>query len=115
VRTVEQFIEVLKNLDPKEPLWLMWIDKQELVSIINDSELTDEADQLITVDKDSLSDDFFEEVMNSVDSADYVWERFNDDLRDSTVDKFRESMVEEINAQLDKDLWDTEGEQSVTT
>ena len=46
--------------------------------------------------------------MSRVDNADYVWERFNDDLRETTIEKFKESIVEEINAQLEADLWEGE-------
>ena len=108
MKSAEEIIKILSKFDPKEPLWFMWVNKEELVEIINDSELTDETDNFIKVDKDSLSDDFFDDVMSRVDNADYVWERFNDDLRETTIEKFKESIVEEINAQLEADLWEGE-------
>jgi hypothetical protein len=112
MRTTEEMIKILSRLDPKEPLWCIWVNKAELVEIINDSELTDETDNFIKVDKDSLSDDFFSDVMTSVDNADYVWERFNDDLRETTIEKFKDSIVEEINAQIEADLWEGEADVS---
>jgi hypothetical protein len=119
MRTAKELVTIFSNMNPDEKVWCIWVDRDELIAIINDSEMSDENDNLITVDKDVITEDFIYEVMSSVDSAEYVWDRFNEELNDTTRDKFNDLLEEQKKLAeeelIDKDLWDTEGEQSVTT
>ena len=106
-------------MHPDEKVWCIWVDRDELIDTINNSEMSDETDELITVDRDVITEDFLYEVMNSVDNAEYVWDRFNEELTDTTKDKFYNLLEEQKKLAeeelLDKDLWDTEGEADVIT
>ena len=119
MKTAKQLAEIFSNMNPDEKVWCIWVDRDELISIINDTEMSDENDNLITVDKDVITEDFHDEVMSSVDNAEYVWDRFNEELKDTTRDKFNSFLEEQKKLAeeelLDKDLWDTEGEESATS
>jgi hypothetical protein len=119
MRTAKELAKIFSNMNPDEKVWCIWVDRDELISIINDSEMSDENDNLITVDKDVITEDFHDEVMSSVDNAEYVWDRFNEELNDTTRDKFNSFLEEQKKLAeeelLDKDLWDTEGEESATS
>jgi hypothetical protein len=119
MRTAKELAKIFSNMSPDEKVWCIWVDRDELISIINDSEMSDENDNLITVDKDVITEDFHDEVMSSVDNAEYVWDRFNEELNDTTRDKFNDLLEEQKKLAeeelIDKDLWDTEGDESATS
>ena len=119
MRTAKELAKIFSEMHPDEKVWCIWVDRDELIDTINNSEMSDETDELITVDRDVITEDFLYEVMNSVDNAEYVWDRFNEELTDTTKDKFYNLLEEQKKLAeeelLDKDLWDTEGEADVIT
>jgi hypothetical protein len=119
MRTAKELAKIFSDMNPDEKVWCIWVDRDELIDTINNSEILDETDELITVDRDVITEDFLYEVMNSVDNAEYVWDRFNEELNDTTRDKFNDLLEEQKKLAeeelIDKDLWDTEGDESATS
>jgi hypothetical protein len=105
MRTVKDIINLLSQLNQDDKIWAIWVDKNELIDILKDTDYTDKDGNPIELDTGIVSNSFLDEVMSSVDSADYVWDRFNDELRDETRNKY-----ERVLAQIDEDkeLWDKE-------
>lgn len=108
MRTVKEVIDVLSALNQDDKIWAIWVDKEELAQILTDGEYEDENGNLIEVTPKEITNDFIEEVMGSVDNSDYVWDRFADEVRDTTREKW-ETLNEKVNeAKEDTDLWDKE-------
>jgi hypothetical protein len=108
MRTVKEVIDVLSTLNQDDKIWAIWVDKEELAQILTDGEYEDENGNLIEVTPKEITNDFIEEVMGSVDNSDYVWDRFADEVRDTTREKW-ETLHEKVNeAKEDTDLWDKE-------
>jgi hypothetical protein len=105
MRTVKDIINLLSQLNQDDQIWAIWVDKNELIDILKDTDYTDKDGNPIELDTGIVNNSFLDEVMSSVDSADYVWDRFNDELRDETRNKY-ERVLEQINE--DKELWDKE-------
>lgn len=108
MRTVKEVIDVLSALNQDDKIWAIWVDKEELAQILTDGEYEDENGNLIEITPKEITNDFIEEVMGSVDNSDYVWDRFSDEVRDTTREKW-ETLNEKVNeAKEDTDLWDKE-------
>jgi hypothetical protein len=108
MRTVKEIINLLNKLDPDDKIWAIWVDKNELIDIIDNTEYTDNDGNLIEVNKELINNDFLDDVMGSVDNADYVWERFNEELTDETRNKYEHLLAKVNEAKEDTDLWDKE-------
>jgi hypothetical protein len=108
MRTVKEVIDILSALNQDDKIWAIWVDKEELAQIITDCEYEDEQGNLLEVKPKEISNDFIEDVMGSVDNAEYVWDRFADELRDTTRDKWEELHHKITEAKEDTDLWDKE-------
>jgi len=109
MRTVKEVIDILSKLNQDDKIWAIWVDKEEIAQILTDQEYEDENGNLVTFTPIEVSNDFLEDVMQSVDSAEYVWDRFADELRDTTNSKWEELHHKIEAAKEDTDLWDTEG------
>ena len=108
MRTVKEIIDLLSNLNPNDKVWAIWVDKNELIDIIQDTDYQDKEGNSIELDEKLINNDFLSDVMSSVDNADYVWDRFNEELRDETRSKY-EALLEELDkAKEDTNLWDKE-------
>ena len=108
MRTVKEVIDVLSTLNQDDKIWAIWVDKEELAQILTDGEYEDENGNLVEVTPKEITNDFIEDVMQSVDNSDYVWDRFADEVRDTTREKW-ETLHEKITeAKEDTDLWDKE-------
>jgi|Wag4MinimDraft_6_1082665.scaffolds.fasta_scaffold56365_2 hypothetical protein len=108
MRTVKEVIDVLSALNQDDKIWCIWVDKEELAQILTDCEYEDEDGNLVVVKPKELSNDFIEDVMQSVDNSDHVWDRFADEVRDETRSKW-EALHEQIaEAKEDTELWDKE-------
>lgn len=109
MRTVKEVIDYLSTLNQDDKIWAIWVDKEELAQIITDTEYEDENGNLLEVKPKEISNDFIEDVMSSVDNADYVWDRFADEVRDEARNKW-EKLHEKITEakEDDTDLWDKE-------
>jgi hypothetical protein len=103
MRTVKDIINLLSQLNQDDKIWAIWVDKNELIDILKDTDYTDKDGNPIELDTSIVDNSFLDDVMSSVDSADYVWDRFNDELRDETRSKY-EKVLEQIDE--DKELWD---------
>jgi hypothetical protein len=112
MRTAKELAKIFSDMNPDETVWCIWVDRDELVATINDSEMTDHNDELVTVDKDVITQEFYESVMSRIDGNDSIWDRFNEDLNDVTRDRFVDFLEEqkklEEEEELEKDLWDKE-------
>ena len=108
MRTVKELMHILSALNQDDKIWAIWVDKEELAQILTDCEYEDENGNLLEVKPKEISNDFIEDVMQSVDNAEYVWDRFADELRDTTRDKWEELHNKITEAKEDTDLWDKE-------
>lgn len=108
MRTVKEVIEQLSTLNQNDKIWCIWVDKEELAQVITDSEYEDENGNLLEVKPKEISNDFLEDVMRSIDNAEYVWDRFADEVRDTTRDKWETLHNQITEAKEDTDLWDKE-------
>jgi hypothetical protein len=108
MRTVKEVIDQLSALNQNDKIWCIWVDKEELAQIITDTEYEDEEGNLVEVKPKELSNDFIEDVMQSVDNADYVWDRFSDEVRDEARNRWEKLMAEVEKAKEDTNLWDKE-------
>lgn len=110
---VKDVIASLNNLNLDEEIWITWIDRDELIDKINDSDFTDENDNEVLVDRTIVTNEFAKEVWNSLDNDDYLWERFTESYTDGVVTKM-ESYIETLKKkeieveveQIEKELWD---------
>jgi|LakMenE01Jun11ns_1017448.scaffolds.fasta_scaffold8682709_2 hypothetical protein len=108
MRTVKEIIHILSALNQDDKIWAIWVDKNELIDIIQDTDYTDSDGNPIELNKELINNEFLDDVMSSVDSADYVWDRFNDELRDETRTKYEHIINKVVEAKEDTDLWDKE-------
>jgi len=115
MHTAKKLIEIFSQLEPDEEVWCIWETKGDLAEIINETEYEDKEGNLIEATKSDISKDFYQNVMSSLDNADYVWERFSEELRDSARHEFEKLLAEKEKAKEDSHLWDIEGEESATS
>jgi hypothetical protein len=108
MRTVKDIIDILSALNQEDEIWCMWVDKNELIDILENTEYTDNLGNPIEVDKGLITNSFLHDVMANVDSADYVWDRFHEELTESTRDKYEVLIQDKMEAIEDTDLWDKE-------
>lgn len=108
MRTVKDIINLLSALNQEDEIWCMWVDKNELMDIINDTDYTDKEGNAIELKKELINNEFLNDVMSSVDNADYVWDRFSEELRDETRNKYERLINKVDEAKEDTDLWDKE-------
>jgi hypothetical protein len=108
MRTVKEIMDILSTRNQNEYLWCMWVDKEEMIDIIEETDYTDNLGNPIEIDRNLFSDTFYSHVMRSVDSADYVWDRFAEDLRDTTRTEYEKLINDKMEAIEDTDLWDKE-------
>jgi len=108
MRTVKEMIDILSSLNQNDKIWCIWIEKNELIDIIQDTDYTDKEGNAIELNKELINNEFLSDVMGSVDSADYVWERFDEELRDETRNKYEALLAKLDEAKDDTDLWDKE-------
>jgi hypothetical protein len=108
MRTVKEIINLLNELDPNDKVWCIWVDKNELIDIIENTEYTDNDGNPIEVNKELINNDFLDDVMGGVDNADYVWERFNEELTEETRNKYEHLLAKVNEAKEDTELWDKE-------
>jgi hypothetical protein len=108
VRTVKDIINLLSALNQEDKIWCMWVDKNELIDILRDTDYTDNEGNPIELNKELINNEFLDAVMSSVDNADYVWDRFGEELRDETRNKYEHIINKVVEAKEDTDLWDKE-------
>jgi len=108
MRTVKEIINLLSELNQDDEIWAIWVDKNELIDILVETDYTDNLGNSIEVDKSLITNSFLHDVMANVDSADYVWDRFHEELTESTRDKYEVLIQDKMEATEDTELWDKE-------
>lgn len=110
---VKEAIKHLKNLNPNDEIWLMWLDRDELVDKINEHEYTDENDNYVQVDRTIVTNEFAKEAWRSLDNNDYLWEIFNENYTDGITEQMEKYIKENSNEvseveveQIETELWD---------
>lgn len=110
---VKEAIKHLKNLNPNDEIWLMWLDRDELVDKINEYEYTDENDNYVQVDRNIVTNSFAHDIWRALDTDDYLWERFNDTYTDMVTERMETYIKENSNEvseveveQIETELWD---------
>lgn len=113
MRTAKQMLEIFSAMKPESKVWVTWYEKEEVIERVQEHLENldeDELDNLGDVTAEQIvTDDFFEIVMDSFNSDDYLWERFSESFSESVFQTAVET-IKEITA--DKELWDTETEKT---
>ena len=104
---VKELIKSLSALNPDDEIWATYITKDDIAEKFNDLEVTDENGNFIDTDK-YVTNDVVREVTQSLTDDDYLWEKFNETLRESCSDVLERLINEAKNAEQDVELWDTE-------
>ena len=102
-----ELIERLSKQNPDERIWIMEINKDDIISDLVDMEITDEQDNLYEKDRISeiVDDDFAQELFNSLDSDDDLWERFSDTITECEQSAFNERLPD-VELEQENELWD---------
>lgn len=108
MRTVKEVINLLSELNQDDEIWATWVGKSDLIDIIVETDYTDNLGNSIELDENLITNSFLHDVMASVDNAEYVWDKFHEELTDSTRDKYEGLIHNKMEAVEDTELWDTE-------
>lgn len=104
---VKNLIKTLKELNPNDEIWATWVTKDDVKEKFAECEFTDENDNLIETDK-FVSNEAFSEVVSSLDTDDYIWERFTENLNEACSEVLSKLIEEAKHAEQDTELWDTD-------
>lgn len=103
---VKELIKSLSALNPDDEIWVTYVTKDDISENFSNLEFTDENDNLIDTDKYATNEALIE-VCASIDTDDYLWERFSESLRDSCQDVLERLINKVKEAEQDTELWDT--------
>jgi hypothetical protein len=111
MKTAKQLAEMFGDMNPDDKVWMIWVDKNDLAKIINNSDLTDENNDLIEADKKLITDSLLVDVMDIVGNNTYIWDTYNEELSDTTRTLYLKALEyhnqNEEPKLLDQELWDT--------
>ena len=113
MRTAKELSELFGALDPNESVWCAFITKDDDEENFSNFGIEDEQGNLVDV-KPFVTSDTVERIADSLDNDDYLWERFNENFRDTCSEVLNELIEEKNKAEEDTDLWDKE-QASVTS
>ena len=102
---VKDLLNVLQERNPEEELWATYITKEDIQEAFSNVEYTDENDELIDTDP-FVTDDVAQQVFNSIDNDDYLWERFNENFSDICREIIADIFKEKEEAKEDSELWE---------
>lgn len=110
----EYLVKNFSEMKPDEKVWATWIDKSEILDKVQeqlDYRFDDEEDEAIAkVTAEALvTEDFIDSVFDSINSDDYLWERFNENFSETISDLVIERLKE---IKEDSELWDKETEKT---
>ena len=105
MRTAKQLAEIFSAMKPDEPVWCIWSEKEGIVEDFNSQEYEDSEGNWIEVTKADVTDEVFQTIMDNLDSDDYLWERFNDTLRETTAEVIGNHLKE---IKDEEELWEGE-------
>jgi hypothetical protein len=97
-------VEIFSGMNPDDEVWITYVTKDDVEQTFSDLEITDENDNLIET-KQYVNNSVVESITSSLDNDDYLWERFNDTIRESCSEVLNK-LIEE--AKEDTELWDKE-------
>jgi hypothetical protein len=101
-------VEIFSGMNPDDEVWITYVTKDDVEETFSDFGLEDEQGNLLDV-KPFVTSDTIEQVTRSLDDDDYLWERFNENFRDTCSEVLNELIAEKKQAEEDTELWDTEG------
>ena len=107
MRLVKDIIKELQALDPDEPIYSNWFTKEDIQDQFSNQEHTDENDELIDTTS-FVTNDVMREVSDSMENAEYLWERYWEHFNETCDDILRRILSEKEEAKEDTDLWDKE-------
>ena len=101
--------KVFSQLKPDEKVWATWIHKEEIMEKVQEQldNYDDDSEVAGITAEQIVTDDFAESVFDSINSDDYLWERFNENYVEIVCGLLSEKLKE---IKEDKELWDTEKE-----
>ena len=100
-------VEIFSAMNPDDEVWITYVTKDDVEGNFSDFELEDEQGNLIDI-KPFVTNDTVERITNSLDTDDYLWERFNENFRDTCSEVLNELVDEKKKAETDDELWDKE-------
>lgn len=106
---VRDVINHLKNLDPNEIIFFNLVDKDYIVSHLQDQDLEDKYGNPIENLESLVTNDFMAKFIEKLDYDDYLWETFNNSVSDYATETLSKILREQDE---DKELWDTETEKT---
>lgn len=106
MRTAKEISEYFAQLPQNENVWCIWVTKSEIADLINETEYEDKNGNLIKLEAKDISNEMYKEIMSSVDNAEYVWDRFEEDLSETVSNVFSEYLNEVEEDEEDTELWD---------
>ena len=101
-------VEIFSAMKPDEEVWITYVTKDDVEENFSDFGIEDEQGNLLDV-KPFVTNDTVERITDSLDNDDYLWERFNENFRDTCSEVLNELIAEKKEAEEDTELWDTEG------
>ena len=111
-------VEIFSGMNPDDEVWITYVTKDDVEETFSDFALEDEQGNLLDV-KPFVTSNTVENVTRSLDDDDYLWERFNENLRDTCSQVLNELIAEKKQAEEDTELWDKEitdeSERTITT
>ena len=101
-------VEIFSGMNPDDEVWITYVTKDDVEENFSDFGLEDEQGNLVDV-KPFVTGEAVERITASLDNDDYLWERFNENFRDTCSEVLNELIEEKKKAEEDTELWDTEG------
>ena len=100
-------VEIFSSLDPNDEVWLTYVTKDDVEGNFLDFALEDEQGNLLDI-KPFVTSDTVATITGSLDNDDVLWERFNENFRDTCSEVLNELIDEKKKAEADDELWDKE-------
>ena len=100
-------VEIFSAMNPDDEVWITYVSKDDVEENFSDFALEDEKGNLIDI-KPFVTDHTVETITRSLDDDDLLWERFNENLRDTCSEVLNELIDEKKQAEKDDELWDKE-------
>ena len=98
-------VEIFSAMNADDEVWITYVTKDDVEENFSDFGLEDEQGNLLDV-KPFVTNDTVIDVVRSLDNDDYLWERFNENLRDTCSEVLNELIDEKKKAETDDELWD---------
>lgn len=100
-------VEIFSAMNPDDEVWISYVSKDDVKENFLDFALEDEKGNLIDIEP-FVTDHTVETITRSLDDDDLLWERFNENFRDTCSEVLNELIDEMKKAEADDELWDKE-------